>query len=275
MLAAGSRRFPSPRARFAVTVAALCACLAAAACGGATSKEATASNYADTAQAAYELAMDDFRDEDCMGAEPQFRDVRRKFAYSRFAALAELRLADCGFISGRYTEAISSYRAFVRNRPSHAEVPYARFKVAEAYYEQIPSDLLFLVPGEEKDQSPTRDALRELRRFILDYSEDPRVNRANKMVKAAMTELGKHEFYVAKFYLHRDLYPAAIARLETLIASYPGSSLEPEALRMLGESFLEIGNKARAKQVYQRLLQDYPESSDAKTVRPELKKLGG
>ncbi|MCA9602615.1 MAG: outer membrane protein assembly factor BamD [Polyangiales bacterium] len=240
-------------------------------CGG--SQRARTGKYAEDAQIAYEEAMDSFRDEDCLEAGPLFRDVRRKYPYSRFASLAELRSADCLFIDGKYSEAVQAYRQFVRNRPSHSEVPYARFKVAEAYYKQIPDSWFILAPAEEKDQVTTREALLELRRFVLDYTDDPRAKKADRMAQEAMTLLGKHEFYVAEFYYKRDFYRAAIIRLNTLLAVYPGSGIEPQALLMLGRSFVEIGDKSRAKRAFERLVAEYPTSGDADDARSELKSL--
>lgn len=244
---------------------------ALAACGG--GQVAPSGGYADDAQRAYEAAMEDFRDEDCLEAEPAFREVRRKYAYSRFAALAELRSADCQFIDGRFADAVQSYRQFVRNRPSHVEVPYARFKIAESYFEQIPDDWFLIAPAEEKDQGATRDALRELRSFILDYGEDPRTKRASRMIAEAMGLLSRHEFYVAEFYYKRDFYVAAIARLNHLLVAYPGSELEPEVLLMLGRSFREVGDKVRAKQALERLVREHPKSGDAGTAKGELASL--
>jgi len=263
--------WPSPGARrtFAACACAVVFALQVAACGAGAASGGSR-GYADDAQRAYEAAMVNFRDEDCLEAEPAFREIRRKYAYSRFAALAELRSADCYFIDGKYADAVQSYRQFVRNRPSHVEVPYARFKIAESYYEQIPTDWFILAPAEEKDQGATRDALRELRTFILDYGEDPRTKRAAKMIGEVMGLLGRHEFYVAEFYFKRDHYAAAIARLNRLLVVYPGSKLEPEVLLMLGRSYAEIGKKDRAKQVFERLMREYPGHSDADTARGEL-----
>src|SRR6478609_5627776 len=53
--------------------------------------------YTDDARAAYEEAMSDFRDRDWEGARALFGEVRRLFPYTRFARLAELRLADVDF----------------------------------------------------------------------------------------------------------------------------------------------------------------------------------
>ena len=99
-------------------------------------------SYGQNAQRAYVAALDEFYDDDCFEAEPMLREVRRQFPYSRFAALAELRVADCQFNEGNFAEAIEGYNQFVRYHPSHNEVPYARFMAAKSHFEQIPSEWL-------------------------------------------------------------------------------------------------------------------------------------
>jgi len=252
---------------------ALCAALAIGAsaligCGG--SQRGRNLSYGDSARELYELGKSDFEDENCQEAEPILRRVRREYSYSRYAALAELRLADCLMQQSKYVEAIAAYRAFVRYRPSHPEIAYARFRTAEAYYEQMPTDFILSPPAEERDQSPTRDALRQLRRFILDFPEDSRVARANEMATEALTLLAKHELYVANYYLDRDQPRAAIGRLETLLRAYRGSRIEAEALLLLGRTYLQMRDATEARSAFDELIRRFPQSGYAAQARGYL-----
>ena len=247
--------------------------LAATACGG--SQQGRDLSYGENARDAYAAAMEDFEDEDCLEAEPAFRRVRREFPYSRYAALAELRAADCLFLENKQQEAITAYRRFVRNRPSHPEVPYARFKISESYFEQIPDDWLLAPPAHERDQGPTREALRQLRRFILDFPEDDRVERARELTRNALSLLARHELYVAGFYLDRDHPEAAIGRLETLLRAYEGSGVEPQAMLLLGRTYLDLRDRAQARRTFRELIDRYPESGYAEQARAYLRELGG
>jgi outer membrane protein assembly factor BamD len=231
-------------------------CVGWSGCGG---SEATGYlKYGDAAQSLYAKGLKDFYSDNCIDAEPIFRDVRRKYPYSRFAALSELRLADCLYNEGKYLEAIQGYDHFVRRHPSHPEVGYARFRVADCHYQQIPSDWLLAPPVYERDQTPAQQSLNYLRRFISEYPKDPLVFKAKRMAKEVLELLAKHELYVAKFYLDRDRPSAAIARLHTLVRSYPKSEVEPEALFLLGESYLEIRDNTRAKKAFRELVDRFP-----------------
>lgn len=244
-----------------------------AACGG--SQSGASLTYGESAEAAYTAAMADFRDGDCIDAEPAFRKVRREYPYSRFAALSELRIADCKMEQREWAEAIQAYRQFVRNRPSHQMVPYARFKVAEAHFRQIPDEWLLSPPAYERDQGPTKEALRQLRRFILDFPEDERVEEAQEMAAKALELLARHELYVAEFYLERDEPLAAIGRLRTLLTAYQGSGMEPQALLMLGRTYLELRDRHQAREAFEQLVERHPGSGYAAQARSYLDELGG
>ena len=74
---------------------------------------------------------------------------------------------------------------------------YARFRMAESYFKQIPEDWLLSPPPHELDQGPTREALRQIQRFITDFPDDPRVREAEGMAALALATLARHELYVA------------------------------------------------------------------------------
>lgn len=262
---------PAPISAFVALVISASLALSAIACGGGSSNRSL--SYGDSAEAEYMAAYEDFEDGDCLDAEPAFRAVRREYPYSRYAALAELRIADCLLDQDKAPEAIAAYRRFVRNRPSHDEVPYARFKIAEAYFEQIPDEWLLSPPSYERDQGPTREALRQLRRFILDFPEDERISQANDMVQSSLELLARHELYVADFYLGRDHPQAAVMRLEVLINSYEGSGVEPEAMLLLGRVHLAMEEPEKAQETFEDLIDRYPESGHAEQARAFLREL--
>lgn len=254
--------------------------LLALACAGngaaaAGPEEPRAISYGRDAQELYETALLAMRRNRCVDAEPVFSKIRRDYPYSRFAALAELRIADCKAKAQSWAEAIAAYRNFVRFRPSHAQVPYARFRIAASHYEQIPGEWLLSPPVYERDQRETQEALRQLRRFLLDYPRDERVGEVREMIAGCLRILAEHELYVARFYLSRDAYPATVLRLRTLLTAYEGSGVEPQALLMLGRTYLRMDEGDEARRAFEELVERFPESDSAGAAQRELRRLGG
>jgi outer membrane protein assembly factor BamD len=225
---------------------------------GATSTAAL--TYGENARRDYDRAMDAYADGDCLTAEPLFQHVVREYGYSRFAALAELRVADCELAQQHYTEAIRRFRSFVRARPTHVHVDYANFQIAVCYYRQIPTDIFLTPPREERDQNPTRSALRVVRRFLRDYTESVHVEEAHRIERECLALLARHELYVAGFYLQRDRPLATIGRLEYMLSEFPGSGLDADALLLLGRTYLHMRQRDDAEIRFDELIERFPES---------------
>lgn len=256
--------------RFTVLALGFLALAAVPGCGA--NQNTRALSYGENARRSYENAFHAFEDGDCLTADPLFRRIRSEYPYSRYAALAELRIADCHVVQSQYTQAVRAYRAFIRHRPAHEDVPYARFKIAEAYYRQIPGDFFLSPPAHQRDQTPTRNALRQLRRFLLDHPDDEHAERAREMVRGSLAMLAQHELYVAEFYLNRDHPLAAVGRLRRLLDVYEGSGVEPRALLLLGRVFLHMREVRDAQRTFEELVERFPESGYAEQAREFLRR---
>jgi outer membrane protein assembly factor BamD len=232
-------------------------------------------NYSDDARLAYDRALSSFEDKDCLTAEPLFRDIRANYPYTKYAALAELREADCLAMQDKHAEAIEIYQRFARVRASHESVPYARFKAAESQYEQIPTDWFLAPPAYERDLRAARDALKDLRRYLLDFSEDEHAVQAQEMEQKTLALLAQHELYVADFYLTREKPLAAIGRLKDLLRSYEGSGYEPQALLLMGRTQLFMKDREAAHTTLRELIARYPQSGSAVQAERYLAETGG
>ena len=243
------------------------------ACAGTQSPRA-ALHYSDEAHAAYEHAMDRFRDEEWPEATEAFRAVQHDYSASRYASLAELRLADILFRQETYTEALAAYRAWLRYHPSSDESVHAHFMIARCYVAQMPDDWFLVPPSFERDLSSVHDAEGALARFIRDYPEATELPEARRLLGEVRLLLARHELYVAEFYVTRERYPAAITRLLGIIGNYEGSGLEARALLQLGELYLRTDRRPEARGAFQALLETHPRSPEVEAARRYLALVG-
>lgn len=237
--------------------------------GCASSDDGKSVNYSLTARQNYEKGLAELKDQNYQEATRYFSFVRQKFPFSRYAVLAELALADTQFERGNYQEAIDAYKTFIRLHPTHEKVEdgYVAFRIAEAYVKEMPDDFFLLPPAYEKDQSAVRDALRELNDFMDKYPDSKLLPQARKYRREVLRRLIEHEVYVARFYLDREQPRAAILRLEGALKRYPDSGREAELLLALGETHLQMGNAARAKQAFEQVLREHGDSHQARRAQ--------
>ena len=227
----------------------------------------------DAARAAWEEAEETYESGNYLEAIQEFQQVRTRHPYSAFAALAELRVADCQFELGKNLEAAEGYRAFVRFHPHHDRVPYAESRIGEAYFKEMPEDWFFMPPAYEKDQASTRDAVRALERFLERYGESEFATEARERLALCRKRLADHELYVARFYLAQGRPEAAVGRLETVAETYADGPDAPEALLTAARLYLEaLDAPEKAMQALQRLLERYPDDERAAEAKRLLAK---
>ncbi len=227
--------------------------------------------YTEDARKAYDEAMGSFRDKDWESARALFEEVRKLFPQSRYARLAELRIADIDFAQDKFTEAIGSYRTFVTNHRNDREVEYARYRLAKALYFDI-DDTFFLPPAEERDQATAAEAHREIQSFLKQYPRSRYRRDTEYMLDVVTGRLVRHELYVARYYRRRDNFVAALARIDYATKTFPTSDLYPEALVLRGETLMMMDRRAEAKLAFETVVKDYgaPFSEPAQRFLDEL-----
>jgi outer membrane protein assembly factor BamD len=231
----------------------------AAACAGEQQVARNPLHYTEDAKRAYDTALDAFFDHDWEYANQLFQEVKRKYGYSRYARLSELRLADIAFHQEKFAEAVGMYKSFVSDYPNDPETGYARYKIAKAEFVQSGASIL-LPPLEERDLSNVRDAHVALRALISDFPDSKHSVELGYMLEVVTGLLARHELYVARFYLNRDNFDAAVARCQYAITNYPDSGLDPEALVLLGETYLKMKEPEKARATFQLVLDKHGDS---------------
>ncbi len=251
----------------------------------------TVLSYSADAKRAYDDALVEFDAHNWIETQALFREVKRKYSYSKYARLAELRIADADFEQEKFAEAIRGYRQFVHDHRSDAdEVAYARSKIAEAQHAEI-SESFLLPSADERDQAVIIDAFKELKSYVHDYPNAKQASKIKRLLEDATARLMRHEIYVARFYLDRENFEAAVLRVQFAMRTFAGGpvpkeprdaespalapalatvtatvtatidhGLEAEALLLLGEVYLKMHKFSDAREVFAALLKDYPRS---------------
>jgi len=251
-------------------VVGLAGLVAGAACGGKTG--AGAVEYSVSAQKNYDRGLKELESKDWVAASKYFGFIKTRFPYSKYAVLAELRLADAEFGAEQYLEAIDSYRLFIKFHPTHEMVAngYATFRIGEGYYRQLSGDFWLFPPSFEKDQSSTEDAANELKSFLDKYPDSPYRDKAKEIVKQVGKHLADHEWYVARYYWDRGKPMGTVIRLRRLLERYRGVGYDEEALWLLGRAYVAVSMPDRARGVWSELVDKYPKSDRADDAKSAL-----
>jgi outer membrane protein assembly factor BamD len=151
---------------------------------------------------------------------------------SEYIARAKLGVADSWYAEGgsaALAQAEIEYNDFKTFFPNMPEAAEAQLKIANIHYQQMEKP--------DRDYTHALRAEQEYRTLIMQFPESKLVPVAKQRLLEVQEVLAEREFRVGRFYYLRESYPAAIARLRSLINDYPLYSKADEALYLLGQSY--------------------------------------
>ncbi len=152
---------------------------------------------------------------------------------SEFIARAKLSLADSWYAEGgtaALAQAEQEYEDFETFFPNMPEAAEAQVKIANIHYQQMEKP--------DRDFTHAVRAEQEYRKVIMQYPDNQKmVAEARKKLLQVQEVIAEREYRVGRFYFLKESYPAAIARLQSLVDRYPLYSKADETLFMLGESY--------------------------------------
>ncbi len=232
----------------------------------------------------FDRAMDAMKHNHFDVARLSLQTLINTYPDSEFIARAKLAVADSWYAEGgsaSLAQAEIEYKDFETFFPNMPEAAEAQLKLANIHYQQM----------EKADRDPTH-ALRaeeEYRQLIMQYPDSKLLPEAKQRLREVQEVIASREFSVGRFYYLRQSYPAAIARLRSLVDKYPLYSKADEALYLLGQSYegeiamvrSRAGNEAAksrmiedftkgAAEAYGRILTRYPVMDRADDARARL-----
>jgi outer membrane protein assembly factor BamD len=204
----------------------------------------------------FDRAMDAMKHNRFDVARLSLQTLINTYPDSEFVARAKLAVADSWYAEGgsaSLAQAEIEYKDFETFFPNMPEAAEAQLKLANIHYQQM----------EKSDRDPTH-ALRaeeEYRQLIMQYPDSKLLPEAKQRLREVQEVIASREFSVGRFYYLRQTYPAAIARLKSLVDRYPLYSKADEALYLLGQSYEGEINMLRARQMNEvaksRMIEDF------------------
>jgi outer membrane protein assembly factor BamD len=180
----------------------------------------------------YDRAMDAMKHNRFDVARMTLQTLINTYPDSEFIARAKLSVADSWYAEGGSTarqQAEIEYKDFKTFFPNMPEAAEAQLKVANIHFEEMEKP--------DRDFTHAMRAEEEYRALIQEYPDSKLVPKAKQRLREVQEVLAAREYNIGKFYFMRLAYPAAIARLKTLVDRYPLYSGADETLYLLGLSY--------------------------------------
>jgi len=151
---------------------------------------------------------------------------------SEYRMRAKLAVGDSWFKEGgtaALTQAEAEYKDFITFFPTAPEAAEAQMKVGDIYYQQMEKP--------DRDFNNAENAEREYRNMINMFPDSPLIPRAKQKLRDVQEVLAERETQIGLYYLAKENYPASVARLQTVVDTYPLYSKSDQALIAIGDAY--------------------------------------
>ncbi len=169
--------------------------------------------------------MDAFEDGDYDDAIDNFQQLKDLYPFSKYAILAELKIADAHYHLEQYEEAIFAYEEFEKLHPRNEAIPYVIYQIGRCYFDQI--DTI------DRDQMPARKALETFQRLNKQFPEDQYARSGAEHIPKCIKSLAGNDFYIGLFYYKSKHYKAALSRFMSVLSNYPDVGYHQDALEYI------------------------------------------
>jgi outer membrane protein assembly factor BamD len=220
----------------------------------------------------FDRGQEELKERNWLAAREYFRQIVDNYPQSPFRPDAKLAVGDT-YIGEDTTESLllagNEFREFLTFYPTNARADYAQFRLAFSYSEQM------LAP--DRDQTATRDTVKELQVFMDRYPNSTLMPEARKLMREAKDRLSEHSYRVGLHYFKIRNYRGAIDRFEEVLKSDPEFTHRDAVYFHLAESLRLTpapDMKPAALPYYERLVKEFEQSEyleEAKKRIAELK----
>ncbi|MFP5247738.1 MAG: outer membrane protein assembly factor BamD [Thermoanaerobaculia bacterium] len=176
-----------------------------------------------------------------------------------------LRIADTYYEQGdpvNLVEAQYKYRDFINRYPTSEQADYAMLRIAMCSFKQMEKP--------DRDQAKTKEAVEKFNDMLRAHPKSALKGEAEARRQDALDRLAKHEHLVARFYMKRGSWNAAVQRLNYLIDTYTAYNDRAGAFFDLGTALSRLGRAGEAKLYFERVVSEFPQSEYAEAARRRL-----
>jgi outer membrane protein assembly factor BamD len=251
------------------SVIALAVVAALAAVSGCSSRQTTPPpGTAQPDRFLFERGTEALKEREWMTARTSFQQIVDGYPQSPFRPDAKLGVGDSYLgedTAASVVLAANEFREFLQFYPTSMRADYAQYKLAMSHFEQMRAP--------ERDQTETREALKEFDVFFQKFPNSPLTPEVKKNWRVARDRLSDASYGVGLHYYRVKWYPGAIDRFREVLRDDPDYSRRDALYFYLAESLARTDKTAEAIPYFERLLEEFPSSEHVEDAQVRLQAL--
>jgi len=186
----------------------------------------------------------------------------QRFPNSPLAPQFKLNLAFAYYKFSREEEAIAMLNKFIRVHSNHPTIDYAYyFKGVVTFTDRGILDKMTKQDISDRDVNKLKVSFGAFRELITLYPNSKYFDDSVNRMTYLMNKIAEHELFVARFYMKRKAYIAALNRAQYVLDNYPQTVHQEEALVVLISGYENMGITDLQKDAERILALNFPNST--------------
>ena len=201
---------------------------------------------------AYNAGVAALEQGDVLFASKKFNEAELLYPQSEWAPKSSLMASYAYWSQAYYSNSVNELNRFIKLYPKNENLSYAYYLLAMNYYDSI--------VDEKKDLRPLIEAKKYFNIVIKQYPESDYALDGKYKLKLIDDMMAAKEIYIARHYIKKEKWIAAINRLKIILSNYDTTIYVEEALHRLVEVYYIIGLEEESKKYAKTLGYNYQSS---------------
>ena len=172
-----------------------------------------------------------------------YEKLESRFPYGRYAQQAQMDVAYAYWKSGERESALAACDRFIKLHPNHPNVDYVYYLRGLINFNEDLGlmGLLSQQDMTERDPKGARESFDAFRELITRFPDSKYTPDATLRMKYLVNALASLEIHVARYYMKRGAYVAAVNRAQYAVKTYPDVPATEEALFIMVKAYDQLG----------------------------------
>jgi outer membrane protein assembly factor BamD len=191
-----------------------------------------------------------------------FEKLESRYPYGRFAQQAQIDIAYSYWKSNEPVSAIAACDRFIKLHPNHPNVDYVYYLRGLVNFNED-LGIMGLVSQQdmtERDPKGARESFDSFRDLVTRFPDSKYTPDAILRMKYLVNALASLEVHVARYYMKRGAYLAAVNRAQFAVKTYPEAPAIEEALFIMVKAYDLLGMNDLRDDAERVMRKNYPNS---------------
>ncbi len=210
----------------------------------------------------YAEAHDELNSSNYTRAIKLYEILESRFPNGRYAQQAQLDTAYAYYKDDEPEKALAAIDRFQRHHPQHPNMDYALYLKGLVLFNEDQSFLNKLASQDWSDRDPkaNRSAYQAFAELVQRYPESKYAADATERMAKLVDALGGNEISVARYYMKRGAYLAAVNRAQKIVERYQNTRYVEESLAMMELAYKKLDKPQLAGDTRRVLETNFPQS---------------